>query len=54
MGKMSKSKEESGAPERMTPHLEKLIEEVEADITEYGLSPVFNSVEEFMASLKKD
>jgi hypothetical protein len=39
-------------PEKMTSQLEKLIGEVEANITQYGLSPTFNTVEEFMAGLK--
>ncbi len=41
------------APEKMTPELEKLIGEVEADISKHGLSPAFKTVEEFMANLKR-
>ncbi len=41
------------APEKMTPELEELIAEVEADIKQHGLSPAFNTVEEFMANLKR-
>ena len=40
------------APEKMTPELEKLIGELEADIALNGLSPAFNTVEEFIESLK--
>lgn len=37
----------------MTSELEKLIGEVEADIAQHGLSPGFNTADEFMASLKR-
>lgn len=40
------------SPEKMTLELEKLIGEVEADIALHGLSPAFDTVEEFIASLK--
>lgn len=40
------------APENMTAELEKLIGEVEADIAKHGLGPAFDTVEEFIASLK--
>jgi addiction module RelB/DinJ family antitoxin len=41
------------APEQMTPKLEKLIEEVEAELKAGKASKEFNSVEEFLADLKK-
>ncbi len=40
-------------PEKISPKLEKLIAEVETDIEKNGLSPAFNTVEEFMANLKQ-
>ena len=40
------------APEPMTPKLEKLIEEVEAELKSGKASKHFNSVEEFLADLK--
>ena len=40
------------APERMTSELERIIGEVEADIATNGLSPAFDTVEEFMSNLK--
>ena len=41
------------APEQMTPKLEKLIEEVEAELKGGKVSKEFDSVEEFLADLKK-
>jgi|GEM_PF-2515558 len=41
------------APEQMTPKLEKLIEEVEAELKSGKASKEFDSVEEFLADLKK-
>lgn len=41
------------APEQMTPKLEKLIEEVEAELKSGQVSKEFDSVEEFLADLKK-
>ncbi len=41
------------APEKMTPELERIIGDVEADIAIHGLSPAFDTVEEFMVHLKK-
>jgi addiction module RelB/DinJ family antitoxin len=41
------------APEQMTPKLEKLIEEVEAELKGGKASKEFDSVEEFLADLKK-
>jgi len=41
------------APEQMTPSLEKLIAEVEKEITEGKVSKGFSSVEEFLADLKR-
>ncbi len=41
------------APEQMTPKLEKLIEEVEAELKNGKASKEFDSVEEFLADLKK-
>jgi addiction module RelB/DinJ family antitoxin len=41
------------APEPMTPHLEQLIAEVEAELKSDKLSPEFDSVEDFLADLKK-
>lgn len=41
------------APEQMTPKLEKLIEEVEAELKSGKASQEFDSVEEFLADLKK-
>jgi len=40
------------APEPMTPKLERLIEEVEAELKSGGASKHFESVEEFLADLK--
>jgi addiction module RelB/DinJ family antitoxin len=40
------------APEPMTPKLEKLIEEVEAELKTGKASKKFDSVEEFLADLK--
>lgn len=40
------------APEPMTPKLEKLIEEVEAELKSGKASKRFESVEEFLADLK--
>jgi len=41
------------APEQMTPKLEKLIAEVEAELKYGKASKEFNSVEEFLVDLKK-
>jgi addiction module RelB/DinJ family antitoxin len=41
------------APEQMTPKLEKLIAEVEAELQTGKASKEFDSVEEFLADLKK-
>ncbi len=41
------------APEQMTPKLEKLIAEVEAELKSGKASQEFGSVEEFLADLKK-
>ena len=41
------------APEQMTPKLESLIEEVEAELKSGKASKEFESVEEFLADLKK-
>ena len=41
------------APEQMTPKLEKLIAEVEAELKDGKASKEFDSVEEFLADLKK-
>lgn len=41
------------APEPMTPKLEKLIEEVEAELKSGKASREFDSVEEFLTDLKK-
>jgi addiction module RelB/DinJ family antitoxin len=41
------------SPEQMTPKLEKLIEEVEAELKGGKASKEFSSVEEFLADLKK-
>ncbi|GAC1388214.1 MAG: hypothetical protein NVS1B7_8470 [Candidatus Saccharimonadales bacterium] len=40
------------APEPMTPKLEKLIEEIEAELKSNKASKPFDSVEEFLADLK--
>jgi len=40
------------APEIMTPHLEKLIAQVEKEITADQISPKFNDVNDFLSSLK--
>ncbi len=41
------------SPEPMTPKLEKLIEEVEAELKTGEVSKEFDSVEEFLTDLKK-
>jgi addiction module RelB/DinJ family antitoxin len=41
------------APEPMTPKLEALISEVEAELSDGKASPEFNDVEEFLRDLKK-
>ena len=41
------------APEQMTPKLEKLIGEVEAELQSGKVSKEFDSVEEFLIDLKK-
>ena len=41
------------APEPMTPKLEKLIEEVESELKSGKASKHFDSVDEFLADLKK-
>ena len=41
------------APEQMTPKLERLIAEVEAELKSGKVSEEFDSVEEFLADLKK-
>ena len=41
------------APEQMTPKLEKLIAEVEAELKSGKASKEFTNVEEFLADLKK-
>ena len=41
------------AAEQMTPHLEKLIGEVEAELQAGKVSKPFDSVEDFLADLKK-
>ncbi len=41
------------APEQMTPKLEKLIAEVEAELKSGKASKEFDNVEEFLADLKK-
>ncbi len=41
------------APEQMTPKLERLIAEVEAELKSGKVSEKFDSVEEFLADLKK-
>jgi addiction module RelB/DinJ family antitoxin len=41
------------APEQMTPKLEKLIEEVEAELQSGQASQEFESVDAFLADLKK-
>ena len=41
------------APEPMTPHLEKLIAEVETEIATGQVSGPFDDVEDFLADLKK-
>ena len=41
------------SPEPMTPKLEGLIAEVEADLTENKLSKPFTTAEDFLADLKK-
>lgn len=40
--------------ERMTPHLEKLISEVEAEIARGEVSPAFNDVDDMMLWLESD
>lgn len=41
------------APEPMTPNLEKLIAEVEAELRENKVSTAFTNAEDFLADLKK-
>ena len=41
------------APEQMTPRLEKLIKEVEAELKKGNASKEFDNVEDFLADLKK-
>jgi len=41
------------APEPMTPHLEKLIAEVEQELAERKPSQGFSNVKDFLAALKK-
>ncbi len=41
------------APEQMTPHLEKLIEEVESELALGKVSKPFENAEDFLADLKK-
>jgi addiction module RelB/DinJ family antitoxin len=41
------------APEQMTPNLEKLIAEVEAELKEGKVSREFDNAEDFLADLKK-
>jgi addiction module RelB/DinJ family antitoxin len=41
------------APEPMTPHIEGLIAQVEAELNEGKASAPFDSVEDFLADLKK-
>jgi addiction module RelB/DinJ family antitoxin len=41
------------APEPMTPNLEKLIAEVEAELKDDKVSKKFNNVEDFLDDLKK-
>jgi addiction module RelB/DinJ family antitoxin len=41
------------APEPMTPHLESLIAEVEAELQAGKASNTFNTAEDFLADLKK-
>lgn len=41
------------APEQMTPKLERLIQEVEAELKSGKASKEFDSAEEFLADLKK-
>jgi addiction module RelB/DinJ family antitoxin len=41
------------APEPMTPNLEKLIEEVEAELKSGQASKEFDTVDDFLADLKK-
>jgi addiction module RelB/DinJ family antitoxin len=41
------------APEQMTPKLEKLIGEVEAELEDGQVSEKFDDVEDFLADLKK-
>ncbi len=40
------------APEQVTPHLEKLIEEVESEIATGQVSKPFTDINEFLADLK--
>lgn len=40
--------------EKMTPHLEKLIEEVEAEIARGEVSPAFDNTDDAIAWLKKE
>ncbi len=41
------------APEQMTPKLEKLISEIEKELTDGKVSKEFNDVDDFLADLKK-
>lgn len=41
------------APEQMTPHLEALLKESEANIAAGNISEPFDNVEDFLAELKK-
>lgn len=40
------------APEQMTPHLEKLLDEVEAELSSGQASPKFTTADDFLADLK--
>lgn len=40
------------APEQMTPHLEKLLDEVEAELSNGQASPEFTTADDFLADLK--
>lgn len=41
------------APEEMTPHLEKLIAEFEADLEKGNVSRAFTNADDFLAALKR-
>jgi len=41
------------APEEMTPHLEKLIAEFEADLEKGNFSRAFTNADDFLAALKR-